>query len=188
MNKTLLSLLTVLSLVGIAHAQTNINLTPPDFFAQVPGYLTVFDTNNTLLVGSTMEINNVTIYNNGRNVVDELGGRFNFKTATAPSASFNTGFAEVKMRYAGIGGVLDGGSLAIGYSHTKWDTRISMGLSAGYSRQANLDRGAGVIEPEVFVEKVASKIAPGIGLGYPIGTRGKQSNYPDIFVRLTVPF
>ena len=180
MKKLIVVLTLALAAVAVQAQSNSIPVDTAGFISGIPSWLTVNDTNSTTLVSPGIEIENITIYNNGQNLVDELGARFNFKSATTPQPSFSSPYMSVAMRYAGIGGVLDGGNAGFGYSVTKYDTRVSASVLAGYM-QSNK---AGYAAPQLMVEKVASKLILGTGIRYDVMFQGKQQTRPDILVKV----
>ena len=191
--KKFLAVLVLTFIVSFAQAQTNglPPLTIPTFFQDAKNWSTSFDTNTTLLMGSRFEIYNDVLYNNGQNLEDLLGARVNFKVATNNCVNLSTPFVEGGMRYAGIGGVVDGGEFGFGYSATHYDLRFSLKNLVGYSKTANsiagINYGSGYDEPMLCIDKVLVDSVVGIGVGYPINFKGKQSNYPEFRIRLTIP-
>lgn len=187
------SLLSFIFLFTLLSAWADTNSIPPlttaDFFNQLPGYLTSFDTTSTVLVGSKLEISTSMLYNNGLNFADNLEARINFASIkSTPQANFNTGFATVNMRYAGIGGIISGGAASIGYSHVKYNVRLSGSIEVGYDKQANFNHGSGYVEPLLHIEKAANNIVPGFAIGYPVNFRGRQPVYPDVRITMDIPF
>lgn len=174
--------------------QAQTNTIPPSniesFWTDVVPYLSVSDTNTTVAVASAFEVFNETIFYNGQNLVDRLGARLNFSTATTPQPSFKTWFVDGGMRYAGVGGVIDGGDGGGGYSIIKYDVRVSIGADIGYSKTLNEGHGSAYFKPAVTLQKAASKVLPGVSIGYPIqfANHAKQGSYPDISAFVSLPF
>ena len=191
-NRWFLSLL-ALSLVHVAQAQipTAPPLTVPTFFQDATAWTTSFNTNTTLLMGSRFEIYNDVLYNNGQNLEDVLGARVNFHVATNHVVNLSTPFVETGMRYAGIGGAVDGGEFGLGYSATHYDLRFSLKNLVGYSKTATsiagINHGSGYDEPMLGIDKVLVDAVVGFDIGYPINFKGKQSSYPEFRLRVTIP-
>lgn len=188
----ILTAVAALTLAIDSYAQTP----PPtigSFFSDIPAYLTTHDTNTLVAQGSRIEVFNDMLSGSTLGLSGLMGARVNFATPqTVPQPTANTLFAVGGIRYAGVGGIITGGDIGVGYSWVRWDTRLSLKLSGGYDKQLSFNKGGEYISPGLWLEKAASKVIPGVGIEFPVliekGGKVSISSTPEFVIKMTIPF
>ena len=167
LNCKILLALALLAGMG-ATAQTNVPVSPQNFFQTAASYFTSANTNYSW-AGNTLEVAAGADYMSSVNWANYLDAQYDL-------GRFGI---EAKMRNADIAGTVDSVEAGVGYTLISYySVKLEAGVDGGY----DLNRNAALIEPKLTLrDKLTPNTFLGLAISLPVWTNGRPLNtVPDI--------